>query len=59
MIFIELSSLLVRLIAELSPLDHVSGHARDSSSSSHRSSSGSSLSSRRSTTSLVTLGTLR
>jgi hypothetical protein len=29
-----LSSLLVRLVAELSPLDHVSGHAGDSSLSS-------------------------
>jgi hypothetical protein len=65
----ELSPLLAEislLIAELSPivtelslLDHVSGHARDSSLSSHRSLSGSSPSSRCSTTSLVMLGTPR
>jgi hypothetical protein len=41
-IFTELSSLLVRLVAELSLIDHVSGHAGDSSPSSRRSSSGSS-----------------
>jgi hypothetical protein len=55
----ELSSLLVRIIAELSSLDHVSGHVGDSSPSSRRSSSGSSPSSRSSTTSLATMGTPR
>jgi hypothetical protein len=58
-LLVELLSLLVRLVAELSQLDHVSGHAGDSSLSSHRSSSGLSLSSRSSTTSPATLGTPR
>jgi hypothetical protein len=53
----ELSSLLVRLVAELSLLDHVFGNIGDSSPSSQPSSLGSSLSSRSSTMSLATLGT--
>jgi hypothetical protein len=55
----ELSLLLVRIIAELSSLDHIFGHTGDSSPSSRRSLLGSSLSSHCSTMSPVTLGTPR